>query len=82
MLCLEGIIVCGWGVEGIDNIWYDVDVNGNEIKAGVVFMWYVMNLMYVEKLGIDGMLSYGLVWGMDLNNLKYLIEGKYECVWS
>lgn len=80
--CPEGTTVCGWGAEGTDNIWHDVDANGNEIKAGVVPMWHAMNLMHAEKLGIDGMPSYGPAWGMDPNNPKHLIEGKYERVWS
>ncbi len=80
--CPEGTTVCGWGAEGTDNIWHDVDANGNEIKAGVAPMWHAMNLMHAQELGIDGMPSYGPDWGMDPNEPKDLIEGEYERVWS
>ncbi|PSV20934.1 chitinase [Photobacterium leiognathi subsp. mandapamensis] len=80
--CPEGTTVCGWGAEGTDNIWHDSDKQGNEIKAGVAPMWHAMNLMHAQKLGIDGMPSYGPAWGLDPNNPKDLIEGEYERVWS
>lgn len=81
--CPEGTTVCGWGAEGIDNIWHDSDKQGNEIKAGVVPMWHAMNLMHANKLGMQGsMPSYGPAWGLDPNNAKDNVEGTYERVWN
>ncbi|MGR5241849.1 glycosyl hydrolase family 18 protein [Photobacterium damselae] len=81
--CPEGTTVCGWGAEGIDNIWHDSDKQGNEIKAGVVPMWHAMNLMHADKLGMQGsMPSYGPAWGLDPNNAKDKVEGTYERVWN
>lgn len=33
---------------GIDNIWHDLDENGNEVAAGANPLWHVLNLMNEE----------------------------------
>ncbi|MBY6196266.1 chitinase C-terminal domain-containing protein [Vibrio hangzhouensis] len=50
---------CGYGALGIDNMWHDKDVNGNEMGAGSNPMWHAKNL---EK-GIWG--SYAQAYGLD-----------------
>ncbi|GII97757.1 chitinase [Sediminihabitans luteus] len=35
---------CGYGAEGIDNLWYDSDPQGNAVPAGVNPIWHVLNL--------------------------------------
>lgn len=49
---------CGDGALGIDNLWHDKDVNGNEVGAGSNPMWHAKNL----EQGIAGsyLSDYGL----------------------
>lgn len=35
---------CGHGAQGIDNLWFDTDKDGNEIFAGVNPLWHANNL--------------------------------------
>lgn len=48
---------CGFGAQGIDNLWFDPDFDGNEIMSGSNPMWHANNLRdnlptpYVEVYG-------------------------------
>ncbi|MGL4996701.1 MAG: glycosyl hydrolase family 18 protein, partial [Deefgea sp.] len=50
---------CGFGAQGIDNLWFDKDAAGNEMFAGVNPLWHVNNLRdglptpYVAQYGHD-----------------------------
>ncbi|WP_019613133.1 glycosyl hydrolase family 18 protein [Psychromonas ossibalaenae] len=50
---------CGYGAQGIDNLWFDADNNGNEMFAGASPIWHVNNLRdnlptpYVNIYGHD-----------------------------
>ncbi|MBM9889277.1 MULTISPECIES: glycosyl hydrolase family 18 protein [Deefgea] len=50
---------CGFGAQGIDNLWFDRDAAGNEMFAGVNPLWHVNNLRdglptpYVAQYGHD-----------------------------
>ncbi|WP_341662838.1 chitinase C-terminal domain-containing protein [Vibrio sp.] len=50
---------CGHGAVGIDNMWHDKDVNGNEMGAGSNPMWHAKNLenqiwgTYSSAYGLD-----------------------------
>ncbi len=35
---------CGDGADGIDNLWFDSDPQGNAIPAGANPIWHVLNL--------------------------------------
>ncbi|MGY4013418.1 glycosyl hydrolase family 18 protein [Aeromonas molluscorum] len=70
-------IPCGNGAVGIDNIWHDLDKNGNEIGGGAVPMWHAKNLEHAASLGITSMPSYGAAWGLDANNPADVIQGQY-----
>nr|WP_310597396.1 glycosyl hydrolase family 18 protein [Aeromonas aquatica] len=70
-------IPCGNGAVGIDNIWHDLDKNGNEVGAGAVPMWHAKNLEHAASLGITTLPSYGTAWGLDPNNPADVIQGKY-----
>ncbi|NOX60365.1 MAG: hypothetical protein GXP42_00220 [Chloroflexi bacterium] len=56
--CPTGLTSCGDGAVGIDNLWHDVDENGQEIGAGSNPMWHAKNL----EAGIlpDYLADYGL----------------------
>ncbi|WP_205710957.1 glycosyl hydrolase family 18 protein [Isoptericola sp. BMS4] len=49
---------CGNGADGIDNLWYDTDPQGNAVPAGVNPIWHVKNLQdgvvgdYAEAYGV------------------------------
>ncbi|PTC06949.1 chitodextrinase [Vibrio mediterranei] len=63
---------CGYGTLGIDNMWHDKDVNGNEMGAGSNPMWHAKNL---EK-GIWG--SYAQAYGLDpVNDPSDKLVGTY-----
>lgn len=70
-------IPCGNGAVGIDNIWHDLDKNGNEVGAGAVPMWHAKNLEHAASLGITTLPSYGTAWGLDPNDPADVIQGKY-----
>ncbi|NOH72755.1 chitinase [Vibrio pectenicida] len=53
---------CGHGAVGIDNMWHDKDINGNEIGAGSNPMWHAKNL----ENNIWG--SYSSAYGLDPTN--------------
>ncbi|WP_374201533.1 chitinase C-terminal domain-containing protein [Actinocorallia sp. API 0066] len=40
----SGLTACGDGAVGIDNLWHDLDDNGNESPAGSNPMWHAKNL--------------------------------------
>uniref|UniRef100_UPI0025F95882 chitinase C-terminal domain-containing protein n=1 Tax=uncultured Microbulbifer sp. TaxID=348147 RepID=UPI0025F95882 len=50
---------CGNGAIGIDNMWHDLDSNGNEMGAGSNPMWHAKNLengilgSYLSDYGLD-----------------------------
>nr|WP_010132551.1 glycosyl hydrolase family 18 protein [Microbulbifer agarilyticus] len=54
-----GAADCGHGAVGIDNMWHDLDENGNEMGAGSNPMWHAKNLengilgSYVTDYGLD-----------------------------
>ncbi|TWG83549.1 chitinase [Cellulosimicrobium cellulans J34] len=54
---------CGYGADGIDNLWYDSDPQGNAIPAGVNPIWHVLNLEqgvtgdYVSAYGVTDTLQ-------------------------
>ncbi|ELB2804761.1 glycosyl hydrolase family 18 protein [Vibrio alginolyticus] len=50
---------CGHGAIGIDNMWHDTDLKGNEMGAGSNPMWHAKNL----ENGIWG--SYAAAYGLD-----------------
>ncbi len=58
---------CGWGAEGIDNLWYDTDPQGNAVPAGVNPIWHALNL----ENDIVG--DYAAAY-----NVPTTIEGNYE----
>ncbi|MEK8227537.1 chitinase C-terminal domain-containing protein [Oerskovia sp. M15] len=35
---------CGYGAEGVDNLWFDSDPMGNAVPAGVNPIWHALNL--------------------------------------
>ncbi|SMC17838.1 chitinase [Andreprevotia lacus DSM 23236] len=39
-----GVATCGQGAVGIDNIWYDLDANGNPVPGGGNPLWHALNL--------------------------------------
>jgi len=50
---------CGHGAMGIDNLWHDLDPDGNELYSGSNPMWHAKNLeagilpSYLEAYGLD-----------------------------
>ncbi|BDZ41788.1 hypothetical protein GCM10025865_10870 [Paraoerskovia sediminicola] len=58
---------CGYGAEGIDNLWHDLDVAGNEVPAGSNPIWHLLNL----QNGIVG--DYTASYGVPTT-----IEGTYD----
>lgn len=50
---------CGNGAVGIDNVWFDVDVQGKEMSGGGNPIWHAMNLekgilpSYIQSYGLD-----------------------------
>ncbi|MCC5853689.1 MAG: chitinase C-terminal domain-containing protein [Alkalimonas sp.] len=50
---------CGDGAVGIDNLWHDLDTQGEEIPAGSNPLWHLRNLQqgivgsYLEDYGLD-----------------------------
>ncbi|WP_201849873.1 glycosyl hydrolase family 18 protein [Myceligenerans indicum] len=51
---------CGYGADGIDNLWYDTDPTGGPVPAGVNPIWHVKNLAdgvvgdYTDAYGVPG----------------------------
>lgn len=69
----EGDNNCGYGAQGIDNLWHDLDKAGNEMFAGSNPMWHAKNL----EQGISG--SYLPVYGLDpVNDPADQLTGTYE----
>lgn len=54
----DGTSNCGYGAQGIDNLWHDSDIRGDEMFAGSNPMWHAKNL----EQGISGsyLAAYGL----------------------
>lgn len=73
---------CGYGAEGIDNLWHDLDENGNEVPAGSMPMWHAMNLKDADTLNFGDMPSYGPDWGLDPANPADKITGDYQYHYS
>lgn len=83
--CLPGTganTPCGYGAEGIDNLWHDKDENGNEIPAGSMPMWHAMNLKDADTLNFGDMPSYGPDWGLDIQNPAHKVVGDYQYHYS
>jgi len=40
----NGVPTCGTGATGIDNIWHDLDSQGNEVPGGGNPLWHALNL--------------------------------------
>ncbi|BDX07174.1 glycosyl hydrolase family 18 protein [Planctobacterium marinum] len=83
--CLPGTganTPCGYGAQGIDNLWHDLDDDGNEIPAGSMPMWHAMNLMNADTLNFGAMPSYGADWGLDSNDPADIISGDYQYHYS
>ena len=83
--CLPGTganTPCGYGAQGIDNLWHDKDDQGNEIPAGSMPMWHAMNLMQADTLNFGNMPSYGPDWGLDASDPSDVIVGDYEYHYS
>jgi GH18 family chitinase/chitodextrinase len=70
--CGPGLTECGVGAVGIDNIWHDLDQNGQEMGAGSNPMWHAKNL---EK-GIAG--SYLSQFGLSAANLTGTYVRNYD----
>ncbi|AEG11157.1 Chitinase [Shewanella baltica OS183] len=69
----DGASNCGYGAQGIDNLWHDSDVRGDEMFAGSNPMWHAKNL----ELGISG--SYLSLYGLDpQTNVADRLTGTYE----
>ncbi len=69
----EGDNNCGYGAQGIDNLWHDLDKQGNEMFAGSNPMWHAKNL----EQGISG--SYLASYGLDPVNVPAdKLTGTYE----
>ncbi|MDE0572622.1 glycosyl hydrolase family 18 protein [Demequina sp. B12] len=60
---------CGYGAEGIDNLWYDSDPQGNAIPAGVNPIWHALNL----ENGITGdyVADYGVTDTLEGDYVRY-----------
>lgn len=83
--CLPGTGIntpCGYGAQGIDNLWHDLDDNGVEIPAGSMPMWHAMNLMKADTLNFGDMPSYGPDWNLDPTNPDHKIVGDYQYHYS
>ncbi len=39
-----GVATCGTGATGIDNVWYDLDSQGNPVPGGGNPLWHALNL--------------------------------------
>jgi len=64
---------CGNGALGIDNMWHDLDPNGNEMGAGSGPMWHAKNL----ENGIWG--SYSDAYNLDpVNDPTDRLVGTYQ----
>ncbi len=53
-----GNTACGNGAQGINNLWHDLDANGNQIGAGVNPVWHLKNLQ--QGIVGDYVASYGV----------------------
>lgn len=61
---------CGYGALGLDNMWHDLDANGNEMGAGSNPMWHAKNL----EQGIWG--SYLAAYGLHPESTPWV--GQYQ----
>ena len=62
---------CGYGAQGIDNLWFDRDAAGNEMFAGVNPLWHANNLR-------DGLpVPYVSVYGHDITKPANQVTGTY-----
>ncbi|MCB5197426.1 chitinase C-terminal domain-containing protein [Deefgea sp. H3-26] len=62
---------CGFGAQGIDNLWFDRDAAGNEMFAGVNPLWHVNNLR-------DGLpVPYVAQYGHDVTKPANQVTGSY-----
>ena len=73
---------CGYGAQGIDNLWHDLDDQGNEVFAGSNPMWHALNLANADTLTFGDMPSYGPSWGLDVNDLNDKVVGDYQYHYS
>ncbi|WP_373312815.1 glycosyl hydrolase family 18 protein [Deefgea tanakiae] len=77
---------CGFGAQGIDNLWFDRDAAGNEMFAGVNPLWHVNNLRdglptpYVAQYGHDVTKQAGQAIG---NYIEYFDDvAKSSWLWN
>ncbi|MBT1445805.1 chitinase C-terminal domain-containing protein [Shewanella sp. JM162201] len=68
----EGTANCGYGAQGIDNLWHDLDSNGKEIFAGSNPMWHAKNL----EAGV--LPSYLAAYGLNAANSAHQLSGVYQ----
>ncbi|NMH64240.1 glycoside hydrolase [Shewanella sp. SHSM-M6] len=68
----DGTANCGYGAQGIDNLWHDLDIHGAEMFAGSNPMWHAKNL----EQGISG--SYLADYGLDPSLPSDRLTGTYE----
>ncbi|GAB2876429.1 glycosyl hydrolase family 18 protein [Pseudoduganella ginsengisoli] len=53
-----GVKTCGTGATGIDNVWYDLDSNGQPVPGGGNPLWHALNLQnnivpdYLDAYGV------------------------------
>ncbi len=53
----QGGAPCGYGAQGIDNLWFEIDAEGNELFAGENPLWHTNNLR--DDLPVPYLASYG-----------------------
>ncbi|MDO8149255.1 glycosyl hydrolase family 18 protein [Isoptericola sp. b515] len=72
---------CGYGADGIDNLWYDTDPQGNAIPAGVNPIWHALNLE--DGVVGDYAASYGVPTTIEGTHTRHVDEvTKNEWWWN
>lgn len=62
---------CGYGAQGIDNLWFDVGSDGKEMFAGASPLWHANNLR-------DGLPTpYVATYGHDMSKPESKVRGTY-----
>jgi len=69
---------CGDGPMGVDNMWHDMDANGNELGAGSNPMWHAKNLEHAQDLGLGSFFPYASDWGLSPTDPEDHVDGTYE----
>jgi GH18 family chitinase/chitodextrinase len=74
---------CGLGAQGIDNLWFDADTDGNEMFAGASPIWHVNNLRdnlptpYVAIYGHDTSIASGQYIGDYVENYDEVSQASW-----